>query len=267
MQNPKIDVSSGAIASLTGILRESFGAEDPVDSVHSVAGGGVNDQCHRVVRTRSGRLFGVKTKLRGWPQGEERAEAFSVACRALGVEEASRAACVGRIPGLRGFEDGASLVTEWAGGAKRVSELSADDCQSAQREIGETMRQVGRWVAADLHLGLGDRAKLDNWVWCEATRRLVAVDTESAFANATVRDHHNVIDAFYGMSKLKAERGASVAAVGFECGLREVHRAARANLTVINGAASRVKSCRGYASPYADVDEEEFVDCVFSALA
>jgi hypothetical protein len=268
MQNPKIDVSPEGITSLTGIIEENFGVREPIESVHSVTGGGVNDQSHRVVRTRSGRLFGIKTKLRGGgPQGEEREEAFSVACRALGVHEACKAVCVEGIRGLDGFEGGASVVTEWAPRSKRVSELSAEDRESALLGIGETMRQVGRWLAVDLHLGLRDRAKLDNWVWCATTGQLVAVDTESAFGVGSVQEHYSVIDAFYDRRRLRAERGASTAAVGFERGVREAHAGARANPAAITRAADQVESIRDYASPYANVDDDEFVDRVFSALA
>lgn len=91
--------------------------------------------------------------------------------------------------------------------SKRPTELTAEEATQLKADIAGIPEQLGKWVAVDLHLGLGDRGKLDNCAWSHGDRRLAAVDTESAFQNASVADHRIIVDAFYGAAKMKAERG------------------------------------------------------------
>jgi len=261
----QVEVSRPALESLKTILRDKFGVNKPIECVYRVSGGGINDDGHRVAQTRSGRRFGIKTKNRGAPDGARREATFSDACRILGLEEACRAVCVDSVPGLDGFET-QCVVTEWLPASKQAGEVSAEGKKELEARLETVAHTLGRWVAANLLLGLADRGGLKNWVWSQAEFRLVAIDAESAFGGASVQDHHSIIDAFYGRLKLKAEKGASPAAIAFENGLKVIHAAFRAQKDAIIQLISSIPSISAYVSLYAQLSEDDFVHRVFSEL-
>jgi hypothetical protein len=261
----KMAVSPEALKSVEKILRDNFGVEEEVEGIYSMTGGGINDANHRVAKTASGNQFGIKTCARGGPQGEKREAAFSKACHDAGVSEASKAVLIPGVPGLSGFEGGPCVITEWLADSKRPNEITGDERKEIEQDPGSTMYQVGTWVATNLHLGLGDRGKHENWVWSHKERRLAAVDAESSFQNASVGDHRFIIDVFYGTAKLKSERGKSEAAREFERALRETHSKFRNHASSVS-AAKTVDSNNNYASPLGQLTDDQFVEKVFTEL-
>jgi hypothetical protein len=230
----KVTVTDQALQSVASILRNHFQVEEQVEGIDQLSGGGVNDPNHRVAKTAKGRQYGVKTQSRGGgPDGERREEAFSKVCQAMGIDQACRAIRVESIPHMDGFDKTSSVITEWAVESKRVQELTPQEKQQ-MADLPRVMNQLGKWVATNLHSGLGDRAKLDNWVWSHANQGLTAIDTESAFNASNVSEHHPLIDSLYGKTKLKQERGNSEAAKAFEAGLRGVHEQFIAHPEVIS---------------------------------
>jgi hypothetical protein len=263
----KIQAGPETLNGVKKILREHFEAVDEVEGIYSVSGGGINDANHVVAKTASGRQFGVKTRARGGgAQGEKREVAFSKACHDVGIPESSNAVLVSGIPSLNGFEKDQCVITEWRPGSKRPNEITDEEKKEIEQDPGPVMAQVGKWVAVNLHLGLGDRAKHDNWVWSHKERQLTAVDAESSFQTASVGDHRVIIDAFYGVAKLKTERGKSVAAKAFEAALHETHRRFRNHASSVGTAAKFVDSTNAYTSPYAHLTEDQFAEKVFSEL-
>lgn len=265
----KLNVTVDAPKSISRLLKEHFGISEEIEGVYSIAGGGTNDQKHRVVRTVSGRHFGIKCNPHGGgAEGERREEAFSKICHAAGTTEASRAVCTGGVTGLEGFDKSPSVITEWVPESKSLDEVvqSPEEKKKFDGAISEVMPQLGRWVATNLHLGLLDRG-LKNWVWSDKDRRLATVDTESAFQNARVQDHHSIIDAVYGRQKLRDERGKSEAAIAFEAALKETHSRFLSNLGAMKKAVEGIESAKEYTSQYAGLSAEEFANRVFSELA
>lgn len=219
MKLSKTDVDKTAIESIAKILNQHFQVTEQIEGVYTVSTGGVNDANHRVVRTVSGKQYGMKTKTRGGGQeGEKREAAFSQACSILKQAEACRAVCVDKIAGLPGFDKNPCVVTEWVPDSKRAGEIAAEEKKELANDNEQVLHQVGKWVGTNLLLGLADRGALKNWVWSHKDRRLAAIDTESAFSSATVQDHRSIIDTFYDRVKLKQERGSSAPARAFERG-------------------------------------------------
>lgn len=270
MQLFKIETSGGAKRSLAKILREQFGVDEEVEGLYRMGDGGTNDDGNRhlVAQTATGRKFGLKTKARGGgPEGAKREVAYWAACCAIGYGGGCRAVCVEKISGLVGFEEEASAITEWVRDSKRVCDISAEEKTEIDAEIVNLIPQVAHWIAINLHFGLVDRGGLKNWVWVHKQRRLVVVDTESAWGNATIQDHHTIIDAFYGRAKLKGERGSSNAAIAFESALKEMHTKIVSQIHVISQAVAGISSASHYTSPFAIFSNDEFADRVFSLLA
>jgi hypothetical protein len=264
----KVGVTPETLANVEKILRDSFGVEEGLEGIYSMSGGGVNDANHRVAITKSGRRFGIKAQARGGgPEGEKREVAFSNICHALGITEASRAIHIEGVPGLAGFEASSCVVTEWVPDGKRPSEITTEEKKELEADVVRVAEQLGKWIAVDLHLGLADRGKLDNWAWSQQHRRLAAIDTESAFQNATVADHKTIVDAFYGAPKIKAERGVSVAAQSFESAVRSTHKLIQSRASDIQSALADLPSAKNYASPYAGLDEDRFIEKIFSEIA
>lgn len=265
MNFDKLVVAPEVILSILAALSEHYRIQEPLEGIYRVSGGGANDANHLLVRTQSSRQFGIKTQNRGGgAEGERREEAFSKACTAVGFVHACRAVRVESIPHLSGFDKTPSVITEWAPDSKRVDEVTETDKQVAN--LPDVLLQIGQWIAADLHLGLIDRAGLKNWVWSVVHQRITTVDTESAFQTATVQDHHPLIDKFYGRAKLKQERGQSDAAIAFENGLRQVHEQFVAHPEAIAQAVAAIASARNYSSPFAGLNSVQLVDKVYSEL-
>ena len=65
MKLSKTDVGKTAIESIAKILNQHFQVSEQIEGVYTVSTGGVNDANHRVVRTVSGKQYGMKTKTRG----------------------------------------------------------------------------------------------------------------------------------------------------------------------------------------------------------
>jgi hypothetical protein len=268
MQLDRIQVSAGALEALAELLRDHFDVHEQIEGVYQVRGGGVNDAAHRVVRTASGRQFGIKAKPRGGgTEGERREAGFSRACHELGVTEACKTVSVERIPGYDGFENDPCAVTEWLLNSKQPSEISAEEKAQLVGALDEVLIQVARWITINLHFGLADRGGLKNWVWSQEVRRLVAIDTESAWQTGTTQDHFSIVDTFYERRSLKVERGQSREALAFEQGLREMHSRIRGNPEVIRHAVAEIASARNYVSPYIGMTDDEFADRVFSEIA
>ncbi len=268
MHLDKIKTDTGTLEALKKVLRDDFGVDEPIEGLYQIIGGGVNDATHRVVKTISGRHFGIKAKPRGGgSQGERREAAFSRACCGFGVAEACKAVSIDRIAGYSGFENDPCVVTEWLPNSKQPSLITQEEKNELQSVMDEVLIQVGRWITIDLHLGLSDRGGLKNWAWSQDSRRLAAIDTESAWQSSSTQDHFNIIDAFYERSRLKRERGQSREAIAFERGLREMHSKIVANTDVIRGAVADVTSATNYTSPYIGMTEDDFANRVFSEIA
>jgi hypothetical protein len=262
----KLAVAPETVASVSAILSEHFQVQDPLEGIYAVSGGGVNDPNHRVAITQTGRRFGIKTQTRGGgPEGEKREEGFSKACSSLASAHACPAVRVEKIQHLQGFDDSASVITEWAPESKSVDKVTQEDTE-AIRNLPDVLSQSGKWLAANLHLGLGDRGGLKNWVWSGVHERLTAVDAESAFQRATVQEHHPVIEKFYGRAKLKQERGVSDAAKAFEAGLRQAHEHFLAHPEAITQAVADIASAKSYTSPVGHLTSDQVVEKVFSEL-
>ena len=135
----------------------------------------------------------LKLNMGRGSEGHEREVAFSKICHQLGISEACRAVLVQGVAGLAGFEARPCVVTEWLCNGKRPNELTADDKKEFETDITRVAEQLGKWIAVDLHLGLADRGKLDNWAWSQPNCRLAAIDTESAFQTARVAEHRDIM--------------------------------------------------------------------------
>lgn len=271
MQLFKIDAPGVAKRSLAKILREQFGIDEEVEGVYRIGGGGTNDDGdrHLVAQTAMGRKFGLKTKARGGgPEGAKREAAYWAACCAIGYCGGCRAVCVEKIPGLGGFEDEASAITEWVQDSERVCDISPEEKREIDAEVASLIPQVAHWIAINLHFGLADRGGLKNWVWVHRQRRLVVVDTESAWgSSASVQDHHPIIAEFYDRARLKAERGNSDVGVAFESALKEMHSKIVSQICVISQAVAGIPSAVNYTSRFASLSDDEFAEHIFSLLA